>query len=475
MVHELLDYAIDYGRNLKSDLTEVRYEDMVMHTLTLENGSFRDAVLTRQRGVAITAYTGSSAGFSYTSLLTKQDIKSACRRAWRMSVMSRSTGGHNGRIRSMRPIVAKGVRPPVKEHPKSRTIDEKKDILMEVYRAAREEGERISSLVVRYAEVYGTKTVVNSEGTDVTWEPLVVDLQCTVVSKGMGGDLVDGSDGAGGTFGFERFRKDEYSPETIGKNSASWAKEKLRSRPAPAGEFRCVCEHLLSGVLAHESFGHLTEGDFILSNSSPLTGRLGEHLGSEHATIIDEGCMDPKRYNVYWMPFDDQGVRCGKTTLLENGVLKGYLHTRVTSSLLAVMPTGNARSISFYFPVIPRMTNTYFKPGDMGDDEIIRELKTGIYAIRTQGGQVNTDGTFMFKAARGYWVEKGEIKYPLRDVILMGDILTLLKRIEGATKKVQMESGYFGGCGKVNQSPLPVGDGGPEVLISGVRFGGEVR
>jgi len=294
-----------------------------------------------------------------------------------------------------------------------------------------------------------------------------------VVSKGMGGELADGFDQIGGSFGFERFSAKEFSPETLGKNAAAWAKEKLGAKPAPAGEFRALCEHQLTGVLAHESFGHLTEGDFVISKSSPLADRIGERLGSEHATIIDEGPVDASKLNAFWMPVDDQGVPTGKTVLLDKGIFKGYLHTRVTASTLGSISSGNARAINFYFPPIPRMRNTYFMPGDMTEDEAVRELGTGIYAIRSHGGEVNLDGTFLFKAARGYWVEKGEIKHPLKDVTLMDSILNLIKHVEGATKEIKMESGYFGGCGKGEQYPLPVGTGGPNLLLSKVRFGGE--
>jgi TldD protein len=375
----------------------------------------------------------------------------------------------------MKPYIAKDLKPQIKVHPRDISVDEKRDLLVRTNDAAKENGERISSTVVRYGELYGNKIVVNSEGTSVSWDPLVLDLRCMVVSKGMGGGLADGADGIGGTLGFERITKSDRSPESIGKNASLWAKEKLSARSAPAGEFRALCEHMLTGVLAHESFGHLTEGDFVISKSSPLAGKVGEKLGSEQATIVDEGPMDASKHSVFWLPVDDQGVPTGRTVLLDKGVFKGYLHSRVTASALGDRPSGNARAINFCFPPIPRMTNTYFTPGDMTEDEAIRELGTGIYAIRSHGGQVNMDGTFLFKAARGYWVENGEIKHPLKDVVLMDSILNFIKNVEGATKVLELNSGYFGGCGKGEQYPLPVGDGGPDLLLSKVRFGGEAK
>lgn len=474
-MQDLLGYAVDRGKELGAKFVEARYEDMFVRTILMENGSFRDVVSTRRRGLCVTAYVGDSAGFSYTASLGRADIKGACRRAYKIGRGASAIATVKSRIDPVGAYTSKTMRPPAKAHPKDMPTDGKRALLTRVYEAARANGERISSAIVRYGEMHGTKMVMNSEGTSISWEPLVLDLRCMIVSKGLGGDLADGADSVGGTFGLEEFKKDVHSPETIGRNAANWAKEKMKAKAAPAGEFRALCEHMLTGVLAHESFGHLTEGDFVISKSSPLAGKVGEMLGSEHATIVDEGPMDPSKYTTYWVPFDDQGMRCGRTVLLDKGVFKGYLHSRVTASSLHDRPTGNARSINFCFPPIPRMTNTYFMPGDMTEDEALRELKNGIYAIRSHGGQVNMDGTFLFKAARGYWVEDGEIKHPLKDVVLMDNILNFIKNVEGATKGIEMNSGYFGGCGKGNQYPLPVGDGGPELLLSKIRFGGEMK
>ena len=271
----------------------------------------------------------------------------------------------------------------------------------------------------------------------------------------------------------ELFDKEAYSPEKMGSNAGKWAAEKLKARPAPAGRHRALCENRLVGVLAHESFGHLTESDFVTSGMSPLAGKIGEKLGSEYATIIDEGTLDTSRYYGFWLPFDDQGVKTTRTTLIDRGRLVGYLHDRGSATSMKSTFTGNARAVNYNHPPIVRMKNTYFSPGNLSIEEALDQLGTGIYAISTGGGQANMDGTFMFKALRGYYVEKGEKKYPLREVTLTGSILDFLKNIEGATKELVVFSSYFGGCGKFEQFPLPVGLGGPHLLIKEVQFGGE--
>ena len=183
----------------------------------------------------------------------------------------------------------------VKKHPQDYSLMLKKDLVLRTVRTAREHGKNISSITCNYGELFGQKCFVNTEKTEISWSPLVVDLRIQVVSK-LGNLLVDGRDGIGGSFGLELFETDEYSPEKIGKNAGKWAAEKLEAKPATPGKHRALCENRLVGVLAHESFGHLTESDFVVSGMSPLAGKLGQQLGSGHATIIDEGTLDANLY-----------------------------------------------------------------------------------------------------------------------------------------------------------------------------------
>jgi TldD protein len=273
--------------------------------------------------------------------------------------------------------------------------------------------------------------------------------------------------------GLELFNTKGSKPDDLGKEAGTNAKEQLKAKACPAGKFRALIENQLTGVLAHESFGHLSEGDFIVTGESPLTGKIGSKLGTENATIIDTGTPDIKTHGGLWLPYDDQGTKANKTIVLEKGILKHYLHSRGTAQRLKQKPTGNCRAIHFGFNPIPRMTNTYFAPGSLTKEEAIELLDTGVYAVQTAGGQVEGDGSFLFKAVRGYWVENGKIKHPLREVALSGNILSLLSRVEGATRNLRIYAGYFGGCGKSGQSPLPCGLGGPELVVGEVTFGGK--
>jgi len=419
-------------------------------------------------------YFKGATGYAFTADLSPEALEKASKDALGIAKASSHAVKVKSGVDPLDPETNISLKPKIKEPAWLVDISDKFELLNRVESSVKEHGENVASLRVMYGELSGEKVFTNSEGTEIQWNPLFIDLLCVVTSKTEQGDLVTAYDTRGGSVGFEFYENKDMTPEDLGKDVALWAKEKMRAKASPAGKFTALCENVLAGVLAHESFGHLTEGDFIISKVSPIHNKLGETLGSEHVTIIDEGVL-PSDINLrgFWLPYDDQGVKTERSILMEKGVLKQFLQSRPTAKILKSTPTGNARAVNFTFAPIPRMKNTFFAPGDLSEEEALEELGTGIYAIRSLGGQVEMDGSFVFQAIRGYWVENGEKQYPLKDVTLSGNILDLLKHIRGATKDLQIFSTYFGGCGKDGQSQLPCGVGGPKLIIDNVRFGGE--
>jgi TldD protein len=425
-------------------------------------------------GFAITAYVDGVSGFSFTPSTDSSDIKLAAENAYKMAKASSSAAklklpfDRRSAIKSKKSDTLK-----VKIHPKDKDLAYKIDFVNRAVETAREYGQNIKSVRGLWGELYGPKMIVNSDGSEIDWDFLVTDLRVMVTSKTDSGAMVLGAEGKGGTLGLEVYENGEYTPESMGEEAGKNAKEQLKAKACPAGKFKALVEEDLVGVLAHESFGHLSEADFVVIGASPLSEKIDTMLGTEYATIIDGGVPNVQKYGGLWLPYDDQGTASNQTTILDRGKLVHYLHNRGTAKKLGQEPTGNARAVSFVFPPIPRMTNTYFDTGDLTDEEAIEQLGTGVFAIQSTGGQVQPDGSFLFKAVRGYWVENGEIQYPIREVALSGNILQLLSHVEGATKELKIRSGYFGGCGKGQQFPLPTGLGGPKLLIDEVTFGGE--
>jgi TldD protein len=469
-----LQECVEYGEKLGAKFVEARFDDLVLRTLNRINNNWKDVILRSRAGTGITCYYGGASGYSFTSSYDKKELKETVSRAFKMAKASAEAATIKLSF-NRRPKVKsrESEKIPVKIHPRTKDLTYKTDLVNRAVENAQEFGENISNVTGLYGELYGRKLFTNSEGSNVDWNFEVVDLRCLVTSKTESGNLVNGVEGDGGTMGLELFDTKGSTPEDIGREAGIHAKEQLKARSCPAGKFRALVENRLVGVLAHESFGHLSEGDFVVVGGSPLTGKIGARLGTEHATIVDHGTPNISKIGGLWVPYDDQGTKANKTTILDKGVLKYYLHSRGTAQYLQQEPTGNCRAVHFGFIPIPRMTNTYLTPGDLTKEEALELLGTGVYAIQTAGGQVEGDGSFLFKAIRGYWVEKGKIREPLREVSLSGNILHLLSKVEGGTKDLRLYAGYFGGCGKSGQYPLPCGLGGPELVIDEVTFGGK--
>lgn len=465
-----MNYALKIGERFNVDLIEVRGEDIAHTTIFSEKMNLKDIRVFRRVGIGIRAYKNGATGYSFTTWLSKKSIKVMVQNAVKAAKVAGSFAKLKLKPAMYDPIQCKHALN-IKKHPINVEFEEKKEMLHRGERSAMGEGVDVATTQARYGEACGHKYFLNSESADISREVLLVSMGVTVVLK-RGDVLTNARDWHGGSLGLEVFRE-EYAPERLGQNAAKWAAEKLAGKKPPAGKFRALIDNKLGGVMAHESFGHLSEYDFIMTGGSPLSGKLNQKLGSKYATIIDEGVVNHSLYPGFTLPFDDEGVKTRRVTLLNQGVLENYLHLRGTAGAVNVEPTGNGRAVDFRFEPICRMRNTYFTPGDLTVEEGLELLKDGVYVCNTSGGQVELDGTFLFKAMCGYWVEGGEPKYAFRDVAIRGHIFNFLQNVIGRCKDLKLHSSYFGGCGKGGQSPLPVGIGGPHLLLKEATFGGE--
>lgn len=471
---EVLQKAVEYGEKLGAQFVEARYDDLTLRTLERTDDTWKDVQVKSRMGIGVTCYVEGVSGYSFTDSATVKDVRAAAQKAFKMAKACAPAAELRLPITKGRP--SKSTQSDtlrVKIHPSERDLTYKVDLVNRTIEAAREHGANIKNVRGLYGELHGKKNFTNSEGCSIDWNYLVTDMRCFVISKTDSGALVVGLEGNGGTFGLEYYESKGNTPEDVGGEAGSRAKEQLKAQPCPAGNFRALVDERLAGVLAHESFGHLSEADFVVTGASPLADKIGSRLGTPEASILDSGIPDIRKTGGLWVPIDDQGVRGSTTTVLGNGVLLHYLHNRGTAERLSETPTGNSRAMSYVFPPIVRMTNTYFAPGNLSEEEALEKLDTGVYAVQSSGGQVEGNGSFIFIAVRGYWVEHGEIQYPLREVALSGNILELLTKVEGATRNLHIQAGYFGGCGKGEQYPLPVGLGGPKIVIGSVTFGGK--
>jgi TldD protein len=210
------------------------------------------------------------------------------------------------------------------------------------------------------------------------------------------------------------------------------------------------------------------EGDFNRKGVSAFSGRIGQQVASELCTVVDDGTIPGRRGS---LNVDDEGVPTGRTVLVENGILRGYLQDRLNARLMGVAPTGNGRRESYAHMPMPRMTNTFMLGGESDPQEVIASIDSGLYAVSFGGGQVDiTNGKFVFSASEAYLIEHGKLTRPVKGASLIGNGPDVLTRISMVGNDLALDTGV-GTCGKNGQS-VPVGVGLPTIRINGLTVGG---
>ena len=234
----------------------------------------------------------------------------------------------------------------------------------------------------------------------------------------------------------------------------------LNSTPVEPGEYTVILSPMAAGVFAHESFGHKSEADFMLGDETmKKEWAIGKKIGSDILSILDDGNEAGSGY----VPFDDEGTRAEKTYLIKEGVLSDRLHSTKTAAALEENVTGNARSMNFEYEPIVRMTTTYIDKGDKTKEELFSEVKNGFYVETIKHGSGMS--TFTIAPSLAYRIKDGKIAEPVRISVVTGNVFSTLGEIDGLSDTVEILSFVGGGCGKMEQYPLPVGFGGPYVRV----------
>jgi TldD protein len=287
------------------------------------------------------------------------------------------------------------------------------------------------------------------------------------VVVGEGDRQESGSYGTGGRVAFDRVVSPESWRRAVDE-ALRQALLNLRSVPAPAGEMQVVLGPGWPGILLHEAIGHGLEGDFNRKRTSAFSGLMGQRIASPGVTVVDDGTIADRRGS---LTIDDEGTATGRTVLIEDGRLTGYMQDRQNARLMGMAPTGNGRRQSFAHHPMPRMTNTVMLPGGHTRDEILASVKRGLYAVNFGGGQVDiTSGKFVFSASEAYLVEDGRIGPPVKGAMLIGNGPDALTKVAMIGDDTALDPGV-GTCGKDGQG-VPVGVGQPTLLIEGLTVGG---
>lgn len=449
-------YLTSCLQKVKAEYSEIRYEEMRITRVHYVGKELEFIGESETRGGGIRVQGKS--GWSFISFNDPGRLGEYLKIAVRQAYAAR---GRKVKLAFVHPQV-EVIKARIKKDPRQISLQEKYRLCTR-YNQILLSFKKVQSSSLSYVDVHTVKYFANSEGTYIEQERVDTVMGMTAIAR-EGSNIQFAHEGVGGTGGYELVESLEDKAEKVSQRAVSL----LKAEPASAGRYTLIVDPKLSGVFAHEAFGHLSEADFLYENDK-LRGimQLGRRFGPSQLNIVDEAPIEGQRgYYLY----DDEGVPAQKTYLIKKGKLVGCLHSRETAAKMGTEPTGNARAISYRYPPIVRMSNTYIEPQDKSREEMISEVDEGIYARGFRGGQTNLE-MFTFCPEEGYLIKKGKIVQKIRDFNLTGNIFATLSNIEVIGNDLVLFGGP-GGCGKGGQSPLPVSTGGPHLRIRDVVVGG---
>jgi len=424
-------------------------------SIILDNGKIEEISKNFTRGAGVRALCGGSWG--YTAVEGEIDLKQGVEAASKLAFsMNSNTPKEAIELAAVSPPEIENL-PEIKIDPRNIPIEEKVDLLKDIETNARVKG--VNSTKVMYLESEFKIEYRSSDGLDCEYELLNVGFAVSAVAS-ENGVYQAGRESRFG-YGYELFEKENVM-ELAGR-AGNTAVELLKAKTPKGGEMPVLLDQELAGGFAHEAVGHASEADLVLEGDSILEHRIGEQIAPPIVTIID----DPTLHEFGYYPFDAEGVQSRRTEIIKNGIFNSYLHSRETAAKLGGIP-GNCRAQGYSMPVV-RMSNTFIDNGDAKFDEMLEEVRDGMYLIGSRGGQVNTgEGIFQFNAEKGYIIKDGELTELIRDVSLSGKTLEILNHVTLVGNDLKMTAGR---CGKAGQL-VPVADGSPHLAIAKALVGG---
>jgi TldD protein len=427
----------------------------------LEDGMVKEGSASIEQGVGVRALVGEKTGFAYSGEIVMPALEEAARAARAIA----TAGGSANRAPRVAARTGHQLYLPM-DPVGSLSDDDKVAWLMRIDAETRRQDPRVVQVMASLVSSFDVVLIATADGAlSADVRPLV---RCNVsVIVEQNGRREVGYVGAGGRYSLADLVANDR-PLALGREALRQALVNLEAVPAPAGSTTVVLGPGWPGILLHEAIGHGLEGDFNRKGTSAFSGRIGERVASEACTVVDDGTLSSRRGS---LNIDDEGTPTACTTLIENGVLKGYLQDKLNARLTGTQSTGNGRRESYAHMTLPRMTNTYMRPGKHDPREILASVERGVYAVNFGGGQVDiTSGKFVFSASEAYLIENGKLGAPIKGATLIGNGPDVLTRVSMVGNDLKLDDGV-GTCGKEGQS-VPVGVGQPTLRIDGLTLGG---
>lgn len=441
--------------------TEIRYHHRQQISIEIKNGEVTRVEDSTLAGVGIRCLVNGCWGFAATADMSEEALEKAVREASTAAKVGSSLR-KNKIERIAEGEMAQGEYFYADENDDVE-LKEKINLFLEAEEFISEK-ENIKSGIVNYSKYNDKKIILNSDGAEASIKDIKHDVG--VVAVGNNGSAQEiGSVSAGVTGGWSDLFADRSLMEMV-EEAVNIARTKLKADYATGGEYTVILDPMLVGVLAHEAIGHTVEADFVMSGSI-VQGKIGKNVASEKITMIDDGNLEKTAGMTL---VDDEGTVAKKTTIIENGILKEYLHNRESAAEFAVTPKGNARAFTYRDEPLVRMTNTYIEEGDSSFDEMVSGIDDGYYLKGLgQGGQADANAEFMFGVQEAYKIEDGKITDPVKGITISGQAFEVLNSVDavGDDLKFALGRGY---CGKGQMAKVDAG--GPHLRCK-VKIGGK--
>jgi TldD protein len=437
------------------DMAELYAEARRGFAISLDDGRVERPQGGRERGACVRVVQGDSTYFGHVDGLAEEDL---LRVAGSVSEAVRGDAREPAALRA----IAAGRRHEVAIPPEGVEAARKADLLRACDERARAAGAEVAQARIGYMETRREVEVFGSDGRAAADDRTRIRLSAQVVAR-RNGRVETGSDTRGGHAGWELLQDE---PESVAAKAAERALTLLDAVDAPTGRLPVVVGNGFGGVLLHEAVGHGLEADAVQKDASVYAGHIGDKVAPDFVTAYDDGSM-PNAWGSEGV--DDEGTPMRRTTVIEEGRLTSYLYDLLRAGKDGVESTGNGRRESFRHVPVPRMTNTFFAPGDATPEDLIGGVERGLYAVSFGGGQVEpATGDFVFGVSEGYLIEDGRVTAPVRGATLVGNGLEALRAIDGIAGDLEIATGY---CGKGGQT-VPAGVGQPHVRIRELTVGG---
>lgn len=441
---------------------ELRYHKRKKADIRVDKGVVRTADSDDFAGVGVRALVNGAWGFASTSKLDKATLNKITNDAISAAKTLSSSIKEKITLAPIKPIEGNFVNlgdDKCEDH----SVEERVNLALELDKMIHGLDKRVSGSIVLLSIPTNHRIVLNSDGSDVEIRDSRPQFYFRITAS-EGGKMMAHGVGGGVTGGWEVFEKVKL--EQAASKAVNIATNLLDAPLAKGGKHTIVMEPAVVGLICHEAIGHTVEAD-IVSSGSAAKGKIGERVASEHVTLIDSG---EEMQGAGWVPVDDAGVRAGKTTIIEKGIMKSFLHSRSTAHLFGATPTGNERAFEYDVEPLIRMRNTYLAPGDFSREELIEDVKFGYLLADPGGGQADSTAEFMFAVPEAYEIVNGSITNLVKNVTITGDAYEVLASVDGIGRDWKLDMGW-GFCGKGQYAKV---DGGGGVTRAIALVSGEV-